>query len=298
MFEVGGRVRGRARAFIKTYVRHRPPDTGSRLLALRQLADGARDELFAPGDLTRYELRAFSQNGEDGVLVEIFNRIGVTNRFFVEFGVQNGTEGNCVALADVFGWAGVFIEADPDQFRQLSAKYAGFAVQAVEDFVTADRINEIFRDAGVPERPDVVSIDIDGNDVYVWDALTEFRPRVVIIEYNSGISLPGAVAQPHDPTRAWAGDGSFGSSLEALDIVADRHGYQLAHTDLTGTNAFYVNVEDWPKLGLSSVPRRNQNIGLVGVTRPPVAPPGGWENFGDMTSRPVTHEPTDTRESS
>src|SRR4051794_14086342 len=167
--------------------------------------DSAAPELFAAQDLTRFELRAFSQNGEDGVLLEIFNRIGVTNRFFVEFGIQNGTEGNCVLLADVLGWAGVFIEADPDLFVQLRSKYAGYAVRTVHDFVTADRVNEIFHRAGVPEQPDVMSIDIDGNDIYVWDALTDFRPRVVVIEYNSGIGEPGPLAQPHDAARPWAG---------------------------------------------------------------------------------------------
>jgi hypothetical protein len=272
-------MRSRARGYLRTYVRHRPANSAARLTALRALMTGAGAELFAVDDLARFELRAFSQNGEDGVLLEIFNRIGVTNRFFVEFGIQSGIEGNCVLLADVLGWSGVFIEADPEFHAQLQAKYAGYPVRTVRDFVTADRVNEIFRDAGVPEQPDLVSIDIDGNDIYVWDALTEFRPRVVVIEYNSGITEPGPVAQPHDPVRPWAGDGSFGSSLEALDVVAARHGYRLAHTDLTGTNAFYVIESDWVKLGLSAVPRRNQNIGLVGETRPAATPPGGWQHF-------------------
>ena len=120
--------------------------------------------MFAVSDLARYEMRGFSQNGEDGVLVEIFNRIGVTNRFFVEFGIQAGTEGDCVLLADVFGWSGVFIEADEVLFAALSAKYEGFPVRCVRDMVTAERIEEIFTSAEVPAAPDLLSIDIDGND--------------------------------------------------------------------------------------------------------------------------------------
>ena len=107
-----------------------------------------------------------------------------------------------------------------------------------------------------------------------------FRPRVVVIEYNSGIAAPGPVAQPHDPERSWDGGGAFGASLEALDVVARRKGYRLAHTDLSGVNAFYVTEEDWPRLGLSAVPRRNQNFGLTGIRQRPESPPGGW--------RPVT----------
>src|SRR4051812_37089170 len=194
VFAVGGRVRGQARAFLKAYVRYRPTELEHRLHSIERLAARADPDLFAINDLTRFELRGFSQNGEDGVLVEILNRIGVTNRCFVEFGIQNGTEGNCVLLADVFGWLGVFIEADDEDFAALAAKYDGTGVRTVHDMVTAARVEEIFRAAEVPEQPDVVSIDIDGNDLYVWDALVEFRPRVVVIEYNSGIAERGPVA--------------------------------------------------------------------------------------------------------
>ncbi|MET0840335.1 MAG: hypothetical protein ABWY19_16265 [Marmoricola sp.] len=276
MFKVGGRVRGQARAFLKAYARYRPTEIEQRLKSLDRLVSRADPDLFAISDLARYELRGFSQNGEDGVLVEILNRIGVTNRFFVEFGIQNGTEGNCVLLADVFGWSGVFIEADDELFDAVSAKYAGFPVRTVQDFVTAARVDEIFTAAGVPAAPDVVSIDIDGNDLYVWDALTVARPRVVVIEYNSGIRGTGPLAQPHDPDRPWSGGGDFGSTIAALDKVADRKGYRLAHTDMTGTNAFYVDAELWPRLGLDAVRRRNQNFGLTGITQPPATPPGGW----------------------
>ncbi|MCW2760994.1 MAG: hypothetical protein JWR85_1195 [Marmoricola sp.] len=277
VFEVGGRVRGSARAFLRSYARYRPTELEQRLKSLDRLVARADPDLYALSDLARYELRGFSQNGEDGVLLEILNRIGVTNRFFVEFGIQNGSEGNCVLLADVFGWSGVFIENDDANFAELSAKYAGFPVRTVQDLVTAARIDDIFRETGVPERPDVVSIDIDGNDVYVWDALEDFRPRVIVIEYNSGIRTSGPVAQPHDPDRAWDGSGAFGSSLGALDTVARRKGYRLAHTDLTGTNAFYVDEEDWQRLGVSDVRRRNQNFGLTGITQRPATPPGGWQ---------------------
>ena len=116
-----------AKAFLRAYARYRPMETDRRLRHRRPPGvQRAAPDLFAADDLTRFELRGFSQNGEDGVLVEILNRIGVSNRFFVEFGIQNGTEGNCVLLADVFGWAGVFIEADDEVFAALASKYDGF----------------------------------------------------------------------------------------------------------------------------------------------------------------------------
>src|SRR3954451_22185047 len=234
MFKVGGPVRRSARTFLKAYARYRPLDVDRRLAALDEVVARADATLFASRDLTRYERKVFSQNGEDGGLVELFNRIGVTNRWFVEFGIQDGTEGNCVLLADVFGWAGLFLEAGEQDFALLRRKYAGTSVRTVRDFVTAERVDLIFGDAGVPAEPDLVSIDIDGNDIYVWDALTVCTPRVVVIEYNSGIDSESPAAQPHDPERHWDGSGAFGSNLAALEAVAARKGYDLVHSDLTG----------------------------------------------------------------
>lgn len=269
-------MRRQARNFLRSYARYRPPEIDRRLGALAAVIGRADPSLFAVSDLTRYEQKVFSQNGEDGVLVEIFNRIGTGNRFFVEFGIQNGTEGNAVLLADVFGWAGLFIEADPDDFAQVEEKYAGSQVRVVRDLVTAASIGGIFAAADVPEEFDLLSIDIDGNDVYVWDALGGYRPRVVVIEYNAGIVADRPLAQPHDPERAWDGSGAFGSNLSGLEVVASRKGYRLAHSDLTGTNAFFVRDDLWGALGIDRAPRRTQNFGLTGIRQEPKEPPGGW----------------------
>lgn len=280
MFAVGGPVRTRARLFLKSYARYRPPEVEHRLKSLRMLVERAEPGLFVGSDLTRYELSVFSQNGEDGVLVEILNRVGAESHYFVEFGIQDGTEGNCVLLADVLGWAGLFIEADPDLHALVSSKYAGTDVSVLRDKVTADRFSAMLTAAGVPEEPDVLSIDIDGNDVYVWDSLEGFRPRVVIIEYNSGIAASGPVAQPHDPARVWDGGTDWGTTLAALDRVAARQGYRLAHTELTGTNAFYVREDLWERLAVTRSPRRSQNLGLTGLRTRPSDPPGGWVEVG------------------
>ena len=276
MFKVGGPVRRQARNVLRAYVRYRPPEIDRRLGALADVVRRAEPGLWGSADLTRYEHKVFSQNGEDGVLVEIFNRVGATSRYFVEFGIQNGTEGNAVLLADVFGWSGLFLEADPQDFAELSAKYVGSRVACRQARVTAATIDALFADAGVPPEPDLLSVDIDGNDLYVWDALTAARPRVVVIEYNSGIAADRPLAQPHDPDRGWDGSGGFGANLAALDVVAARKGYRLAHTDLSGVNAFYVRDDLWDTLGIDRAPRRTQNYGLTGIRQRSAAPPGGW----------------------
>ncbi|MGY2875207.1 hypothetical protein ACVW00_002397 [Marmoricola sp. URHA0025 HA25] len=276
MFKVGGPVRSRARAFLRSYALYRPVEMDRRFAAVAEIARRADPSLYAGSDLSASELKVFSQNGEDGVIVEIFNRIGVTKRYFVEFGIQDGSEGNCVMLADIFGWSGLFIEADDDHFERVQRKYLHGPVDVRHETVTAANVDSVFEDAGVPDDLDLLSIDIDGNDLYVWRALTRVRPRLVVIEYNSGILDPGPMAQPYSPDQGWDGSGAFGSTLAALDVVAAEKGYRLAHSDLAGVNAFYVRDDLWDGLGLTSVPRRGQNYGLTGIEQPRRDPPGGW----------------------
>ena len=109
-----------------------------------------------------------------------------SNRFFVEFGIESGREGNCVFLADVLAWSGLFIEAEEQHFSELSDKYAAnTAVRTLRANVTPQNIEQLFADAGVPSEPDLLSIDIDGQDYWVWEALEEYRPRILVIEYNA-----------------------------------------------------------------------------------------------------------------
>jgi hypothetical protein len=243
MFKVGGPIRTRARDILRAYVRYRAMELDTRLARMGEIARRASPDLFVESDLTASELKVFSQNGEDGVIVEIFNRIGVTNRYFVEFDIQDGSEGNAVLLADLFGWTGLFIVADEELHRKVRRKYSGTSVNVLNAMVTAAKINDLFVAAGVPDEPDMLSIDVDGNDVYLWQALTCVRPRLVVIEYNSGITASGAVAQAHVPDRVWDGSGAFGSTLAALDVVAAAKGYRFAHSDLAGVNAFYVRED-------------------------------------------------------
>lgn len=195
---------------------------------------------FPPG-LAGRELKVFSQNGEDGVLAEIFDRIGTRTRWFVEFGIGAGIEGNSVLLADVAGWDGLFIEGSPVLGAQLREKYGAIdRIRITESMVTADNVEDLFAAAGVPTDLDLLSIDIDGNDYWVWEAVTHYQPAVVVIEYNGAIDPVAKLVQPHHPDQGWDGSTFYGASLGALDALGTAKGYRLVHTDLTGTNAFFV----------------------------------------------------------
>jgi hypothetical protein len=204
----------------------------------------AADRYADPRCLTRFGYRCTSQNDEDGIIDEIFRRIGTTNRQFVEFGVETGVENNTLQLL-LAGWGGLWIEANSSAVQTIRRNFAEPLAQqrlrVQEAFVTAEGIEELLQRGGVPAEPDLVSIDIDGNDYWVWKALAQFRPRVVVIEYNASLGRSARIVQPYDPRAVWDhASMAFGASLGALEVLGQEKGYALVGCNLTGLNAFLV----------------------------------------------------------
>jgi hypothetical protein len=221
-------------------------------------------------DLALYELRVFSQNGEDGVLAEIIRRSGAPGRFFVEFGAFDGVENNCALLADVLGWGGLYMEGGDARYTQLANKYSpNPRVRTARAMVTPGNVEALFSKNGVPPEPDVLSIDVDGGDYWIWEALQTFRPRVVVIEYNSALEPGRRLVQPR-VHPGWDGTTWYGASIEALDSLAASKGYRLVHCDLSGSNAFYLRDDlpgDYP--APEEVVRRRSNFWLLGLGHRP-----------------------------
>jgi hypothetical protein len=232
--------------------------------ALRELAGRYGD---AP-DLTAHELRVFSQNGEDGVLAELLRRTGLGGGGFVEFGAGDGGEGNTVFLATVLGWPGVLIEPDEDAFATLERRHrANARVRTLHAAVTAENVEDLFAQAGVPPEPDVLSIDVDGNDYWIWRALERHRPRIVVIEYNGALDPLQPRVAPYRPDARWDHSAGYGASLAALEALGAEKGYALAHTELAGVNAFFVRSDLGVELP-EVVPRRAVNHALLGLEHP------------------------------
>jgi hypothetical protein len=210
-------------------------------LAMSELVRRSGGDAFELGpSLTPFELRVFSQNGEDGVIAEMIRRSGAPRQFFVEFGAGTGRENNCAALAEALGWAGLYIEADPALYDQLAEKFRGHpAVRTLKAVVTASNIEELLDRATVPHDMDLLSIDVNGPDLWIWEAITHWSPRFVVIEYNSSLDPRHPLVQPpeHAP---WDRTTYFGASIAALRSLATTKGYRLVHTELTGNNAFFV----------------------------------------------------------
>jgi hypothetical protein len=196
--------------------------------------------------LQRFEFQTFSQNGEDGIISEIFRRIGTTNKSFVEFGVESGVENNSANLL-LNGWNGLWMEGSP-KFHEEILRTREEAIQSgrlsvIRAFVHAENIEELLRQGNVPVEPDLLSIDVDGNDWYIWRAIVSYHPRVVVVEYNGHFQPTDDFIVTYDKSYWWDGSFYFGASLKAFCLLAETKGYSLVGCDFTGTNAFFVRTD-------------------------------------------------------
>jgi hypothetical protein len=199
-----------------------------------------------PKRLLRYGFKVYSQHDEDGIIQEIFRRIGALQRTFVEFGVETGVECNTTKLL-IEGWRGLWIEANAPACARIAALLDAFLkdrrLTVRQSLVTAENINGLIEDGGLTGEIDLLSIDIDFNDYWVWKAIEIVRPRVVVIEYNAGLRPPMSVTVPYQPNRSSDGTNFFGASLEALVRLGQAKGYRIVGCNISGSNAFFVRSD-------------------------------------------------------
>jgi hypothetical protein len=220
--------------------------TQAQLESTRLTILGSDPKYSDPARLSRCEFKVFSQFGEDGALQEIFRRIGVNNRHFVEFGVEGGLENN-TALLLLQGWSGLWIEPVREYVSAIETGLAPVVrsgrLKVLNELVKAENVEQLFAAAAVPAEPDLLSIDIDGNDYWVWRSIKRYRPRVVVIEYNAAFPPPVEWVMPHDPGYRWNGTAKFGASLESFTQLGAARGYALVGCGLGGANAFFVRLD-------------------------------------------------------
>ncbi len=222
-----------------------------------------------PKRLEPYGFKVYSQGDEDGIIEEIARRINIDIRggggeaqkplSFVEIGVENGLECNSLYLLHK-GWRGIWIEANPKQQEPIKNKFASLLnngrLKLNDSFVTPENINELITVSGLNEDLDLLSIDIDGNDIYLLNAL-QIRPKIIVIEYNA--KFPAHLdKRPVYPAKPWRGTDFMGSSLKAITKVANDKGYQLVGTNILGTNAFFVRSD--LAAGLFSEPATSEHL--------------------------------------
>lgn len=196
--------------------------------------------------LTHHGYKVYSQNDEDGILAEIFRRIDVKDRSFVEFGVEAGVECNSMWLL-MQGWSGLWIEGSADHCAQIQLSHQSWIDQGkltlLNAMVTAENINGLIGQKYAKQEVDLLSIDLDSIDYWVWQAIDTINPRVVAVEYNATWAPPAALTVPYEAGRRWNGTNHFGASLSALNRLAVAKGYDLVGCCLAGVNAFFVRKD-------------------------------------------------------
>lgn len=198
--------------------------------------------------LTDVGFRVHSQCDEDGIILFLFSVLGTASRLFVEIGAGDGIECNCANLAINFGWHGLFVDGDAEHVAHGTGFYERhpdtrlFPPVFVTGMVTKDNVNGVLSDAGFKGEIDLLSIDIDGMDYWIWEAVECVDPRVVVIEANAKLGMR-SIAVPYDPGWTYDADAHphyHGASLPAMVNLAHGKGYRLVGTNRFGFNAFFV----------------------------------------------------------
>lgn len=200
----------------------------------------ASERFKDPKRLFSGSFKVFSEGDEDGILHQIFSRIGEGSRTFIEIGIGDGFECNTAFLVTQ-GWKGVWVDCSADAVTKARVNFSQYPVKILRENVKPENVDSLIKDHCPNDNLDLLSIDIDSYDYHVWKSVVSVRPRVVVIEYNA--SLPPHVSQtiPYRPDfRPKVGTTYFGASLGALVALAQEKCYSIVGCSVTGVNAFFV----------------------------------------------------------
>lgn len=200
------------------------------------------------------EFTAFSQNGEDGIIQYILNSLSIYEEQFVEFGVHDYLESNTRFLLKNNNWRGLVFDGSRKNVEAIRSDpiYWRHRLTAIAAFITRENINDLIIENGVSGDIGLLSIDIDGNDYWVWEAIECVKPQIVICEYNGLFGATNTVSTPYDPSfdfrKAHYSTLYGGASIAALSHLATIKGYSLIGSNSVGNNVFFVRNDCLGKL--------------------------------------------------
>jgi hypothetical protein len=203
-------------------------------------------------NLRDYEFKVFSQWGEDGIIQYLIQNLEIPNKTFIEFGVEDYSESNTRFLLMKDNWSGFIVDnsrRNIDKIKRSTLSWK-FDLQTFYAFLTRENINEILLSSNFPEDLGLLSIDVDGLDLHFLDALNTFKPRILIVEYNSLFGCTRKITVPYKEeffrTNEHFSNLYYGASLAAINFIANKRGYRLVGTNSNGVNAFFVREDIVP----------------------------------------------------
>ena len=209
-------------------------------------------------NISKFGIKIYSQNEEDGIILYILKHIGVKTKKFIEIGSESGLECNTTNILKYFNWSGVQIEGNKDLHHKAKIQLKKILrekiknVKLVNLLVTKENINKIIK-KNLKKEVDLLSIDIDGNDFWIWKEIKCINPRLVVIEYNSFFGSRISCTIPYNPKFIWNHKNKksyYGASLKALEKLGKKKKYTLVGVDKNGVNAFFVRNDLAKKINL------------------------------------------------
>jgi hypothetical protein len=199
-------------------------------------------------DFRKIGFKVFSQWDEDGIIQYLISKIPIQNRTFIEFGVENYEESNTRFLLVNDHWQGMVLDANESDIGYIRTDRISwqYDLQAKSGWITRDNINTLLLQSGFSKDLGLLSIDLNGNDYWIWEAIEAMEPRIAIVEYNSVLGLePVAVPYQEDFDRTLAHYSNlyYGCSITALNHLAMKKGYVLLGSNVWGHNAFFVRAD-------------------------------------------------------
>ena len=209
-------------------------------------------------DILDYEFKVSSQWGEDGIIQYLVNNIEIENKIFVEFGVEKYTESNTRFLLQNNNWKGLVLDGSEENINYIKNDpiYWRYNLKAECAFIDKDNINDLISRNGISGDIGILSVDIDGNDYWVWEAIDCISPRIVICEYNSHFGSKNKVSVPYDKSfvrnQKHYSNIYYGASIAAFEYLAIKKGYSLITSNSSGNNVFFVRNDLLKNLKVSS----------------------------------------------
>lgn len=207
-----------------------------------------------------YEFKVFSQNGEDGIIQFLIQNTEIKNKTFVEFGVETYKEANTKFLLLNNGWSGLIIDGNKNAMNAVASSdlHWKYDLKSIGNFITKDNINKIIKSAGIEGEIGLLSVDIDGNDYWVFENIDCVNPQILIMEYNSMFGDTHKISVPYDENFVRSQKHYsylyYGASIAALCDIANKKGYDLVGSNSFGNNLFFIR-HDCNKLKIKLTPK-------------------------------------------
>jgi len=200
-------------------------------------------------NLNHFEFKVFSQWGEDGIIDYLISNLEIKNKTFIEFGVENYSEANTKFLLLNRNWSGLILDSSNENIQNIREKefYWKYSLNAKCEFITKENVNSVLKQSNFDKNLGLLSIDIDGNDYWIWEEIKDFDSSIVVIEYNSRFGKEKSYVVPYENNfqrlkKHYSGL-YYGASLKALIKLGIKKGYSFVCCNSAGNNAFFVKKD-------------------------------------------------------